>query len=97
MKNSTVVFLSTKRNVAICFLAALFVTGCAKINDISTNLDAENFKNYFSPTKVKIVDSEKDLVGKRTMLRQMKLMLAPKLEAKPTSLAPMPLFLANVS
>ena len=68
MKNSTVVFLSTKRNVAICFLAALFVTGCAKINDISTNLDAENFKNYFSPTKVKIVDSEKDLVGKYKLL-----------------------------
>ena len=68
MKNSKVTFLTTKRKAAIFFMVSLLVTGCAKINDISTNLDRENFKNYFSPTKVKIVASEEDLVGKHKFL-----------------------------
>jgi len=55
----------TKANAkSIMILMVLFATGCAKINDISTNLDRENFKNYFSPTKVKIVATEQDFTGK---------------------------------
>ncbi|ASP47111.1 Rcs stress response system protein RcsF [Cognaticolwellia beringensis] len=68
MKNFKTMPVITKCNATILLLAALFVTGCAKINDISTNLDRENFKNYFSPTKVKIVASEKEFVGKYKFL-----------------------------
>lgn len=53
---------------SIMILMAIFATGCAKINDISTNLDRENFKNYFSPTKVKIVATEQDFTGKYKFL-----------------------------
>ncbi len=56
--------LFTKRNTSSLIAALIFTTGCAKINDISTNLDRDNFKHYFSPTKVKIVESEKDFSGK---------------------------------
>ena len=45
-------------------LITLLMTGCAKINDVSTNLDRDNFKNYFSPTTVNIYNSEKDFKGK---------------------------------
>ncbi|MFT5636806.1 MAG: RcsF protein [Cognaticolwellia sp.] len=68
MKNFKASSAATKRNAKILLLTSLFVTGCAKINDISTNLDRENFKHYFSPTKVKIVTSEKDFVGKYKFL-----------------------------
>lgn len=53
-----------KRNKATVILISSLAVGCAKINDISTNLDRDNFKHYFSPTKVKIVESEKELTGK---------------------------------
>ena len=53
-----------KRNTATVILVSSLAVGCAKINDISTNLDRDNFKHYFSPTKVKIVESEKELTGK---------------------------------
>lgn len=59
----------TKANAkSIMILMVLFATGCAKINDISTNLDRENFKSYFSPTKVKIVATEQDFTGKYKFL-----------------------------
>ena len=54
----------TKRNAASMLLISLLVAGCAKISDVSTNLDRDNFKRYFSPTKVEIVESEKDFTGK---------------------------------
>jgi RcsF protein len=54
----------TKRNAASMLLVSLLVAGCAKISDVSTNLDRDNFKHYFSPTKVKIVESESELTGK---------------------------------
>ena len=54
----------TLRNIAAALIVSLLASGCAKINDISTNLDRDNFKNYFAPTKVKIVESEKDFTGK---------------------------------
>ncbi len=54
----------TLSNIAAALIVSLLASGCAKINDISTNLDRDNFKNYFAPTKVKIVKSEKDFTGK---------------------------------
>jgi len=56
--------LNNKYLTHVVVLMALAITGCAKINDVSTNLDRDNFKHYFSPTKVKIVEKEQDLVGK---------------------------------
>jgi RcsF protein len=52
----------------IILLMAILGASCAKINDVSTNLDRENFKHYFSPTKVKIYSSEKEFVGKAKFL-----------------------------
>lgn len=52
-----------KYTTSITILLVLLSAGCAKINDISTNLDRDNFKNYFSPTRVKIVTSEKEFTG----------------------------------
>ena len=43
-------------------------SSCAKITDVSTNLDRENFANYFSPTEVKIAKSEKEFTGKFKLL-----------------------------
>lgn len=54
----------TKQTLKLALTTAILLTGCAKINDISTNLDRDNFKHYFSPAKVKIVESEKDFTGK---------------------------------
>lgn len=54
----------TKQLLKLALSTALLLSGCAKINDISTNLDRDNFKHYFSPTKVQIVESEKDFTGK---------------------------------
>ena len=52
-----------KYSTNIILMLVLLTAGCAKTNDISTNLDRENFKNYFSPTRVKIVTSEKEFTG----------------------------------
>lgn len=68
MKKSTKALCSTKSGLAIIIFVAAFFTGCAKINDISTNLDRENFKNYFSPTKVKIYTDEKEFTGNHEFL-----------------------------
>ena len=68
MKKSTKALCSTKSGLAIIIFVAAFITGCAKINDISTNLDRENFKSYFSPTTVKIYTDEKEFTGKHEFL-----------------------------
>ena len=52
-----------KYSTNIILMLVLLTAGCAKTNDISTNLDRENFKNYFSPAMVKIVTSEKEFTG----------------------------------
>lgn len=57
-------YVITLCNITAALIVSLLAAGCAKINDISTNLDRDNFKNYFAPTKVKIVESEKDFTGK---------------------------------
>jgi RcsF protein len=52
-----------KYTTSITILLVLLTASCATINDISTNLDRENFKNYFSPTTIKMVTSEKEFTG----------------------------------
>lgn len=51
------------KNTTLALLFSLAVVGCAKISTISTNLDPENFKHYFAPSKVAIVESESQFVG----------------------------------
>lgn len=36
----------------------ILLTSCAKIDNVSTNLDRENFENYFDPMKVKMYKDE---------------------------------------
>ncbi len=64
IKKSNLKTVSHQSKFISMLLIALFMTGCAKINDVSTNLDRDNFKNYFSPTTVKMYSSEKDFKGK---------------------------------
>lgn len=55
----------------VLLLSAIIITtlaGCAKISQVSTNLDAENFKNYFAPTEVTIVENESAFTGKYKMI-----------------------------
>lgn len=48
----------------LMLLIALTISGCAKINHVTTNLDRDNFEHYFSPTQIKIVKKEQDFSGK---------------------------------
>jgi RcsF protein len=48
----------------LVILSSITLLSCAKISTVSTNLDRENFKHYFAPTKVAIVESEADFEGK---------------------------------
>ena len=50
-----------KRIIQLTVLITLAITGCAKINHVSTNLDRDNFK-------VKMVEKEQDLAGKYKFL-----------------------------
>ena len=54
-------------NLTSVLLVAL-LTSCAQVSDVSTNLDKKNFKQYFSPSKVKIVDDENQFEGKYKMV-----------------------------
>ncbi|MGB1262402.1 MAG: Rcs stress response system protein RcsF [Cognaticolwellia sp.] len=75
----------TPRYTLIALLTAISITGCAKISDISTNLDGDNFKHYFSPTKVEIVKSESDFSGKYKFVG---LVEGESCQAKPHHAAP---------
>ena len=64
IKNKNLKTVNHRAKSITMLLIALLITGCAKINDVSTNLDRDNFKNYFSPTTVNIYNSEKEFKGK---------------------------------
>lgn len=55
---------SLTQQAIIASVFTLFVTSCAKISTISTNLDSDNFTRYFSPTAVAIVTDESDFKAK---------------------------------
>lgn len=61
--------MSPIKHITCIFLLSLAVIGCAKVSTISTNLDPENFKHYFAPSKVTIVDSEKRFVGAYSFIK----------------------------
>lgn len=64
IKNTKLHSISKKVTTIHLLLVTLFITSCGNINEVSTNLDRDNFKNYFSPTTVKMYNSEKDFKGK---------------------------------
>lgn len=49
----------TKSIITSVILLGL-LTSCASQYHVSTNLDKQNFKDYFSPSKVKIYQTEQD-------------------------------------
>lgn len=60
--------IKTNKLIWIGLLILPLLTSCAQVSDVSTNLDKENFKQYFSPSKVKIVDDESHFEGKYKMV-----------------------------
>lgn len=50
--------------LSIFSLLLLLCTSCATNYDISTNLDQDNIKQYFSASKVRIYNSEQEFTGK---------------------------------
>jgi RcsF protein len=54
--------------VPTAIITTLSITGCASISSVSTNLDQENFTQYFSPTQVKILESEAQFPARAKML-----------------------------
>ncbi len=57
--------LARTRRVAFLIIAtSVTLIGCAKISTVNTNLDRQNFKDYFAPSKVKIFESEQAFNGK---------------------------------
>lgn len=60
-----------KKVITISLFLCLFlcvVTSCANQYSVTTNLDKENFKHYFSPGKVKIYQQESDITSAKTYL-----------------------------
>ena len=51
-------------NKLILSLLVVIVSGCALNYRVNSNLDKDNFKDYFSPAAVKIYSSEADINGK---------------------------------
>lgn len=59
----------TQNNFRVLLVsAALVLTGCSTNYTLTTNLDKENFKTYFSPAQVKIVASESDFTGRYKLI-----------------------------
>ncbi|WDE01372.1 Rcs stress response system protein RcsF [Thalassomonas actiniarum] len=54
---------SQKFTLTVSFLAAALLGGCSSQYQVSTNLDEENFREYFSPTRVKIYQNEQEFPG----------------------------------
>ncbi|WDE03110.1 rcsF protein [Thalassomonas viridans] len=53
------------RKVTLAFglTTAALMAGCSSQYKVSTNLDEENFRKYFSPTLVKIYQNEQEFTG----------------------------------
>ena len=49
-------------------IAALTLSACSSTYTLSTNLDKENFKDYFSHSHVKVVEDESDFTGRYKLI-----------------------------
>ncbi len=54
--------MNITRYLSILPLVAL-LCACTSVDGVSTNLDKENFTNYYAASKVKMYDSEKSFPG----------------------------------
>jgi len=48
---------------AAILMAAALLGGCSSQYNVSTNLDEENFREYFSPARVRIFQNEQEFPG----------------------------------
>lgn len=60
--------MKTYRVLLISIVSTFFMTSCAKISSVSTNLDQENFTQYFSPGEVEIYQDESEFKVRSKML-----------------------------
>ena len=58
---------STKFKLAIVVMV-LTLSACTAQYTVSTNLDKENFKDYFSHSQVKVVEDERDFSGRYKLI-----------------------------
>ncbi|WP_286261488.1 Rcs stress response system protein RcsF [Thalassotalea atypica] len=61
------IFTQSTRLTSSLF-SLLFITGCAQVSDVKTNLDRENFKQYFAHGQVQIFEKESKFIGKYKMI-----------------------------
>jgi len=52
------------KRISILITVLLFITACNSHYQVSTNLDKENFKHYFSAAEVKIYAHENDITAR---------------------------------
>lgn len=57
----------TQLNLAIIF-TAIALSACSSKYTLSTNLDKENFKDYFSHSQVKVVEDEGEFSGRYKLI-----------------------------
>lgn len=55
--------MNIKTPLILCVLCSLFLTASCSNRYVSTNVDQQNFSDYFSPTKVKIYKNESNFNG----------------------------------
>ncbi len=51
------------KKLTLMLLITALLSACAQKYSVTTNVDKENFKEYFSPSKVKIYQNEQDISG----------------------------------
>lgn len=56
------------RRISILLTLAFFVSACGTHYQVSTNLDKENFQQYFSASEVKIFESEQAMPSQRQFI-----------------------------
>jgi RcsF protein len=75
----------SKKVKFIFIFSTLMLSGCATNYTKSTNLDKDNFQNYFSHTQVKIVADESEFSGRYKLIGMVE---GQNCQAKPHHAAP---------
>lgn len=55
--------VKTLKTATLLSATLVLLASCAKISTVTTNVDRQNFKDYFAPSKVEIYESEQDFAG----------------------------------
>jgi RcsF protein len=56
--------MNTNKIKLILSITAITLSACSTQYKVSTNLDKENFKSYFSHSQVRVVEDEKEFMGR---------------------------------